>query len=278
MDNDVQLNTQSYKDLYLRIGLSLLAAHFIIAFGIKYSFWELLLMSAYYRSLLGSFIIAFILVSTIRWITIKLDRNWPWGKNNLVRLVYQLGFGVALIAAFAFILAAIYFKLHGINILKTGYLKFDFPIIVIFIVLVNTYYFAYYQYLLNKIVSGPATAVENGVTYKTQFIVTEGQERIPVKTENICYFYRDGNYNWLRLFEGTVYLYEPPLDETELSLDPKHFFRANRQMIVNYNACRSYHLLEYGKLELLLDPSPNATVIISQKRAADFKRWMDKQL
>ena len=276
MEQEISLHAKpAYNDLYFRIAISLLAAHFIVAFGIDRTIWELLLMTAYYRSLAGSFIIAFLLVSAVYKATVKLDRHWPWGKNNLVRTIYQAAFGVVLPSALAFILAAIYFALYGINILKTPYLKYDFPVIVVFIILVNTYYFAYYQYLLNRLAPGPH-AEKIREKYREQFLVSEGLEKIPVKTTSICSFYREGNFNWLKTFDGKAYLHDLTLDETEQQLDDRQFFRANRQFIVNHDCCRSYQLLEYGKLELLTEPEMIGPVIISQRRAAEFKKWMDR--
>lgn len=272
---EVSSGTPSYNDLYFRVAISLLAAHFVIAFGIDKTIWQLLLMTAYYRALIASFVIAFLLVSSIYLATVKLDRRWPWGKDNIVRIAYQSFFGVVLPSAMAFILAAIYFFVYGINILKTVYLKYDYPIIVIFIIIINIYYFAYYQYLLNKAVRN-STPTENGKNYKAQFMVSEGLEKIPISIPSISSFYRDGNYNWLKTFDGKAYLHDLTLDETEQHLDPNQFFRANRQVIVNHAACRSYQLMEYGKLELILEPSLPSPIVISQKRAADFKRWIDR--
>jgi DNA-binding LytR/AlgR family response regulator len=268
-----------YNDLYFRVAISLLAAHFIIAFGIDKTLWELLLMTAYYRALAASFIIAFILVTAVYMATVKLDRRWPWEKNYLFRLLYQTCFGLILPSAAAFVLAAIYFALYGMNILHTVYLKYDFPVIVLFLLILNIYYFAFNQYLLarrNRF-AGQQTNDDRNGKYKKVFVVNKGTDNLPISADGVAYFYHSGDYNFLRLFDGSEYLLSQSLDETEKQVDPRSFFRANRQFIVNYNACRSFQQLEYNKLELSVEPNYKEGVIISQLKAKGFKEWMEKK-
>jgi DNA-binding LytR/AlgR family response regulator len=101
-------------------------------------------------------------------------------------------------------------------------------------------------------------------------------EKIPVKVAIISAFYREGNFNWVKTAQGKAYLHDLTLDETEQQLDPKQFYRVNRQVIVSHESCKSYQLLDYGKLELITAPALPSPIIISQRRAADFKRWMDR--
>jgi hypothetical protein len=271
----------AYNDHYFRIAISILAAHFIIAFGITRTIWELLLMTAYYRALAGSFIIAFTLVTIVYKATVKLDRRWPWGDNNLVRIFYQAVFGLLLPSVLAFILAAIYFYLQGVNILKTVYLKYDYPVIVLFLLMINVYYFAYNQYMQAKKhrekITDQGTIPVDDYQYKKVFVVNKGTENLPVANELIAYFYHSGDYNFLKLFDGTEYLFTPTLDETEKQLDPQLFFRANRQYIVSYRACQSFQQLEFNKLEVTVEPKAKEAIIISQLKAKPFKEWMERK-
>jgi DNA-binding LytR/AlgR family response regulator len=60
-------------------------------------------------------------------------------------------------------------------------------------------------------------------------------------------------------------------------LDDTQFFRANRQTIIHRFACKSYRRMENGKIGLDLEPNPKIPVIISQKRASDFRKWIAGQ-
>jgi hypothetical protein len=57
-------------------------------------------------------------------------------------------------------------------------------------------------------------------------------------------------------------------------VDEQLFFRANRQTIINFNACSYFSYLEHGKLQVALQPGTDEPVIISQKRSPLFKEWV----
>ncbi|MEC3880218.1 LytR/AlgR family response regulator transcription factor [Parapedobacter sp. 10938] len=258
-----------YRDIYFRLIISLLVAHFIVTFGEAYSLSELLLMRAYYLSLPGSFIIAFILISLVRWITMRLDKRYDWMEKPLLRTALQLLFAIVAVSVVAFLLAALYFRVVlGINILDTAYLQFDFPVIVLLLILLNAYYIVYYFYLRavgNKESSG-----------REVFIVNSGARNIPLPVDEIAYFFRSDEVNYVRAVNNTDYIITQSLDEVQQQLDERLFFRANRWFLVSFKACRHFEMLSYGKLQLFVIPEFKEAVIISQKRAKSFKEWMER--
>ncbi len=270
-----------YHDLWLRIIGALIASHLIVSFGEKENLFQLLLMWDYWRSLLISFAIAFLLVSLVYLITVRLDRRYDWKSQSVSRAFLQITLGLLLPALCAFFLAYFYFAAFGLHILDTPYLRFDFPIIVLMLVMLNLYYLAYYFFrrwqsaehaVLNQIHSiTPATSK----TASETFTIQQGAQSIPVPVASIAYFYRDGDYNFLKTFDGNTHLVSQTLDEIENSLERKMFFRANRQVIINKKACKSYATLEYGKLQLNLEPIPKEMVIISQRKSRLFKEWIN---
>src|SRR5690606_34994989 len=96
-----------YNDLLFRLIISVLAAHGIVSFGEPQSLWELLLMPVYYVSVLVSFLIAFVLISVVRLLTLRLDRYLDWMESPFRRAVLQLSLGVLFPAILAFLLAAL---------------------------------------------------------------------------------------------------------------------------------------------------------------------------
>ena len=275
------IRKDGYHDLYFRIIVALLAAHLIITFGEKESLFELLVMPAYYWSLAPSFAIAFLLVSFVNLVTIRLDRRYDWKQRAVLRAGLQLCFGLLLPALLAFLLAAVYFLCFGYHILDTLYLKYDFPVIVLMLVLLNAYYLEFYFYRQWRIsenkmslpASGSGSTVTNG---KEVFMVQRGANTIPLPVTAIAYFYREGDYNFLRTFDTESYLVSQTLDEVESQLDAKLFFRANRQLIVQHKACSRFSPLEFGKLELFVNPPSKEPIVISQRRAKSFREWMQR--
>jgi hypothetical protein len=270
-----------YHDLYFRIIVALLAAHIIVSFGAKESFFVLLISWYYYRSLLLSFVIAFLLVSEVYLVTIKLDKNYNWKERTVQRIGLQLLIGLLLPSVTAFLLATAYFSAFGFNILNTYYIRFDFPVIVIMLVLLNVYYLAFYFYkqwqLLESTLINPANGIKGEKQKgKEVFVVQKGAKNIPLPVDSISYFYHNGAFNFVRTFEKEDFIISQPLDEVQQQLSDKHFFRVNRQMIINFTACQHFEPLEHGKLELIVIPVPKEQVIISQKRAKAFKEWIER--
>ena len=269
-----------YNDLYFRIIIALLAAHIIVSFGAKESFFVLLISWYYYRSLLLSFVIAFLLISEVYLVTIKLDKNYNWKERTVQRVGLQVLIGVILPSVTAFLLATIYFRFFGFNILNTYYIRFDFPVIVILLILLNVYYLAFYFYKLwqqsEKRLLSINTHKEEQQKGKEVFVVQKGAKNIPLPVDTISYIFHNGDYNFVRTFEREDFLITEPLDLVQEKLNDKKFFRANRQVIVNFTACKHFEPLEFGKLELIVNPPTKEQIIISQKRAKAFKDWIGR--
>ncbi len=110
--------------------------------------------------------------------------------------------------------------------------------------------------------------------FKSRFLVKIGDKLKTVLTSEIVYFYRD-ELVWIVTRENKKYPVDYSLDDLEELLNPKYFFRINRQYIVHVHAV--VQVLKYfkGKLKVILTPDVNGDLIISQERASKFKAWMD---
>lgn len=269
-----------YNDLRLRIIASVLAAHFIVVYGVEKTFFQILLTPIYYVAMAASITIAFILISFVRWIYLKLDRRFDWVGFPLQRTGLQMLFGLLAPGILAFVLAFIYFSLRGLNILDTLYLRFDYPIILLLILFLNLYYLAYYFYGRMRIAEtmlpdSPVVATENSGTAPKSFLVNQGVKNLPIPLDKIAYFFREGDLNFLRTLNGEDFPVSFSLDEIEQSLNEADFFRANRQMLVSKKACNHFEALPYNKLELFVDPKYKLPIVISQKRCRRFKAWLE---
>ena len=212
------------------------------------------------------------MITLIRWITLKLDKHFDWQQKPIVRLLLQALLGIIVLSVIAFLLAAIYFALHNTNILKTEYLTFDFPLILLMLALINVYYFVYYVFDSWRQGKDP----ESGKQHKNVFIIQQAAKNIPIKVQNISYFYRSNDANFIRTIDGNDHIFNETLDQAEQALDRHYFFRANRQFIVAFNACDRFEIIENDKLELLVIPQFKDRIIISQKKAPDFRKWIEK--
>jgi DNA-binding LytR/AlgR family response regulator len=58
-------------------------------------------------------------------------------------------------------------------------------------------------------------------------------------------------------------------------LDPREFFRVNKNCIVSIRAILSLKCVDINKVELILRPQPVERVFISQLRISSFKEWIE---
>ena len=99
---------------------------------------------------------------------------------------------------------------------------------------------------------------------------------MPVDTKDIAVFEKN-NINYIYTFNGEKYIYDfSTLEEIEELLDSKHFFRANRQMIINIDAVHSVKPHGNQKLAVQLKAPLKLEVDISREKAPLFRKWIDR--
>lgn len=112
--------------------------------------------------------------------------------------------------------------------------------------------------------------------YKEKFVVKFRNQWLPVMTKDIACFFRE-NLNYLITFGGEKHILDfTTLDEVEELLDPKFFYRANRQSIVHIDAIQSVKPQENQKLILTLKAPLKMEQDVSREKAPAFKKWFDR--
>ena len=112
--------------------------------------------------------------------------------------------------------------------------------------------------------------------FKEKFIVHFRNNWIPVDTKEIACFIRD-NLNYLITFSGDKYILDfATLEDIEDLLDPKIFYRANRQSIIHIDSIQSVKPQENQKLTVLLKAPLKLEFDISREKAPSFKKWFDR--
>jgi DNA-binding LytR/AlgR family response regulator len=112
--------------------------------------------------------------------------------------------------------------------------------------------------------------------YKTRFMVRLGSRIIAVPVEKVAYFFSENKLTFLITTDQKRYPLDQPLDELIEVLDPKLFFRANRQFIVTFPSIAEIHPYFKGRMKLQLSPAAAEEVVISAERTPEFKKWIDQ--
>lgn len=114
----------------------------------------------------------------------------------------------------------------------------------------------------------------SAVTYRERFLVHVGQRLLPIESSEVAYFYSTNKLTFLKTHTDNQYMLNYSLDELEKSLDPRQFYRANRQFIVSHKAVQKLHLYFNSKLKLDLRPTTEEDVLISREKAMAFRQWL----
>ena len=273
------------KDLLWLVLFSLFAGHYLVSNREAEYFWQLWLMKSYYPALLGSFMIAFFVCFVVFFIDRCLNLAWPWLQDFYRRLLKQLQFGVALPLCLLLLLVWLYFGIRGQAFDFGAYMRVDFGVSALLIVLLNVFYLCRYLFERLKIYYQPA---EGG------FFEVE-EEQLPTKREHtvdfsvlskMVYIYHSNRVNWAINEAGEMIDTGLLMDELEVLLPKGDFFRVQKGFIVHRDSiwqpirASSHRLLLY-----LNTPCHKALpfteveghqrnyVVVSQRKVAAYKQW-----
>jgi len=98
---------------------------------------------------------------------------------------------------------------------------------------------------------------------------------LPIAINDIAYFYAEDKALFLVTRENKKHMINFSLEDLEQKLDPKLFFRVNRQIIASIEAIHKVHNYFNYRLKLELSPVPEIDVIVSKSRTSEFKAWMN---
>ncbi len=111
-------------------------------------------------------------------------------------------------------------------------------------------------------------------SYKTHFLIpVKGDKLMPVSVSSILFFYiADGMVKAVNE-NHEEYVFPQSLDELSELLNPKEFFRANRQYLLSKKAIKDISLWFNGRLAVNLCVPGMERVIISKAKVGEFKDW-----
>ena len=111
-------------------------------------------------------------------------------------------------------------------------------------------------------------------TYKTNFLVDYRDQLIPLKTDNIAYFWITSGIVKGVSKENKSYVIDSKLDTLEEELNPELFYRINRQFIISRDAITNIKHYFNGKLIVVVNPLSDERIVVSKAKATEFKDWV----
>lgn len=107
-----------------------------------------------------------------------------------------------------------------------------------------------------------------------RFVVDIGKYQVLIRSEDVSYFFTENKTVFMVTAKGERFPTDYTLDEVKKLLQPKIFYRINRQFIVNINAIEKMLPASKSRLKLYLKPETTHETTTSFERTAGFKKWL----
>jgi DNA-binding LytR/AlgR family response regulator len=111
--------------------------------------------------------------------------------------------------------------------------------------------------------------------HRLSFLVRYQDRLLPVTTDELMAGFIDNGIVYLLVNSGKQYPVDMNLDDLQQQLDPRLFFRANRQFIVSRKSIRDMAVHFNGRLLVNLKVNTPEAIYISKERVSAFKRWFE---
>jgi two-component system response regulator LytT len=112
--------------------------------------------------------------------------------------------------------------------------------------------------------------------YQRRFMVKKGNSSKPISVNDVAYFYiQNKHFLFLVMKDKTQYLYDSSLELLEKRLDPKIFFRINRQCIISADIVKEVSIYDNSRLRIETEPLFKIEMIVSRHRITEFRAWLD---
>lgn len=110
--------------------------------------------------------------------------------------------------------------------------------------------------------------------YKNRFSIKVGASLKIIETTNIECFYSAFKSSFLVTNDARTFPLDESLENLEKDLDPKIFFRVNRQFIISIKAIKEISVFSNSRLKIVLNHFKTEDIIVSRERVQDFKNWI----
>ncbi len=112
--------------------------------------------------------------------------------------------------------------------------------------------------------------------YKNRFLVRSGEQIQSIPVEEISFLIAEDGIVILVNKQGKRFALDQSLDSLETLLDPEHFFRISRKIIIRFDAINKILPHLNSRLKISAEFLDDENSIVSRERVSEFKLWLDK--
>ena len=213
-------------------------------------------------------------------------KKLPDSKNSKKRMLAHLGFMIGFVLLAGMLLDILNFaspkladQIYFLRNYNKTVERSIFCLGIITVIFECVYFYSLYENtrLENQTlkVAALASRVKEKTEYKSRFLVKSGETFTTVILLDIAYFSYEDKLSFLYTNSGKRLMLDYSLDELEKMVDPKLFFRLNRQYLSSFAAIKSVHNYFNSKLRVHLSPDVTEEVTVSKERTGSLKAWLD---
>ena len=264
-----------YNDKKIRAVGSIVVAYWVVMLR-NSDFLEYMTTTSFYIDMLMATPSAWVLWFLLRKIHIWLDVKFGWFEGAVIkRILYQVIFGVLSISVSAVFVTYLQFEfIYEQSLIESAWLYIEFPMVVLIITLINTYYVIYYLVWKQQHSNELVNSKDIGVETLDSLIAAKGSSSVVIPIQEIKMIYKQDQINFIQTTEGDKLIFnEYSLNDIQKKLNPEEFFRSNRQSIIARSQIESYKSIENGKIQVYIK-AIDSPIIISQKNASKFRSWI----
>ena len=112
--------------------------------------------------------------------------------------------------------------------------------------------------------------------YKTRFLIKIGDKYRSIPAKEISHFHICERNVFLNDYQNKDYGIDYSLEQLQSILDPRKFFRINRECIVSIDAITQIYRFSTSRLQLTLkDKEKSDLFVVSRDKVSTFKKWVD---
>jgi Response regulator of the LytR/AlgR family len=112
--------------------------------------------------------------------------------------------------------------------------------------------------------------------FRESYLVQKGDLLIPVAARDFAFFFIQNGVVRGTTNENLTYHLDGKLEDLENELDPKHFFRTNRQFLIQRSAIKNLNIYFNGRLIINSLPEAKEQIIVSKANAPKLKAWLNQ--
>jgi DNA-binding LytR/AlgR family response regulator len=113
--------------------------------------------------------------------------------------------------------------------------------------------------------------------FKSRFLIKIGDKYKSIPIKEVSHFHISEKNAFLRDFHDKDYGIDYSLEQLQGILDPRKFFRINRECIINIDSISLMHSYSSSRLQLILKNGEKSDLfVVSRDKVSAFKKWIDR--